>query len=146
MAKPKQSSIKKIRGGSGEKISFKKSSEAQKIYWDVLVGKNKITAANCPQSFTFDLYKLKAYLSEVEAEFNKLNIPYGERTISILPIAYNEQSRFTIMMTPSVSTAEGGLYHQFNEKLKVKKSSKLVSENTNYAFQLNAVNGASDWP
>lgn len=140
---------KKVNGGGGEKIEVKVANAAQKLYWEELVGKNKITAANCPESITFNLYKLKAYLDEVEAEFTKLNVPYGDRGISVMPIAYSETSRFTVMFTPSVAGENDQHQHQFNKPLKGKKTSKssagapLVS---NYDFQLNPLNLGEDNP
>jgi hypothetical protein len=135
-------------GGGGEKIDTKKAIAAQKLYWEVLVGKKKITSANCPESISFDLHKLKAYLNEVEAEFNRLNIPYGERSVSVLPIAHNEKDKFSVLFTPSVVQDTGKYLHQFNKPPKAKKSSKhlMVSNEPNYDFQLNAANGGSDWP
>lgn len=140
--------VKTVKGG-GEKIEFKTAAAAQKLYWETWVGKNKITAANCPESCTFDFHNLKAYLNEVEAEFNRLNVPYGDRSISVMPIAHSENGRFSVMLTPSVPGSDGLFYHQFKNAPKSKvaaKSTAAANGSSNYNFQLNPLNGTTDNP
>jgi hypothetical protein len=133
--------------GGGEKIDSKKVAAAHKIYWDVLVGKKKLSVDQLPQSCTFNLYQLKAYLTEVENEFNKLNVPYAERCVSVLPIAYEEKGKVTFALTPAVSSATGEAVHQFNQKTKSKKATKLTAGSAaSYDLQLNAFNGGTDFP
>lgn len=138
---------KEIKSG-GEKIEFKKAAAAQKTYWEVLIGKKKISTDQLPESVSFNLYQLKAYLTEAEAEFNKLNVPYAERSISILPIAYNEKGKVTLTLTPSVINATGEIQHQFNKKAKVKKAGKALKDGdpSSYDFTLQSFNDANDWP
>ena len=62
MAKSKTSSAR----SGGAKIDFKKASTAQSLYWETLVGKKKISADQLPESFSFNLSHLQAYLKEVE--------------------------------------------------------------------------------
>jgi hypothetical protein len=129
----------KANQSGGEKIDFKKATSAQKTYWETLIGKKKLSADQLPESVSFNLYQLKAYLTEVETEFNNLKVPYAERSISILPIAYDEKSKITFTLTPAVVTADGTTYHQFNKKTKTSKASKkLKTEDptTSYDFQL----------
>lgn len=136
------------KGGGGEKIDSKAAATSQKLYWEVLVGKKEITAANCPESISFDLHKLKAYLNEAEAEFNRLNVPYGNRSISVMPISYSETDSFSVMFTPSVSHDSGTFLHQFNKPAKTKKSAKnLTADNTPvYDFQLPPANDGNGNP
>jgi hypothetical protein len=105
----------------GKKISFKDASSAQKLYWDVLVGKKKIKPEQLPQSFSYNLYKLKAYLNELEAAFGS-DVSYDDRYVSILPIAYTEKGKITIMLTPSVLSADGVCINQFCGEEKSKKT------------------------
>jgi len=132
----------KTIGGGGEKVNTKAAATAQKLYWEVLVGKKKVSAVNCPESISFDLYKLKAYLNEAEAEFNRLNVPYGNRSISVLPIAYTEKETFSVLFTPSVLLDNGSFLHQFNQPAKQKEASKKLTANIipSYDFQLQPAN------
>jgi hypothetical protein len=140
------------KSSGGEKIDAKKAATAQKLYWEVLVGKKKISAANCPESISFDLHKLKAYLNEIEAEFNRLNVPYGERSVSVMPIAYDEKGTFSVMFTPAVSHQSGTMLHQFNKPSKTKKASgklKLTLSDPPppaYDFQLPPANDGATNP
>ena len=147
MAKSTQAPTPSPKSG-GEKIDAKKAAAAQKLYWDVLIGKKKITPEQLPESVSFNLYQLKAYLTEVEAEFNKLNVPYAQRFVSVLPIAYTEKSKITVMITSAVSAGENQVQHQFNQKSSSKKSAKTLqaSAAANYSLQLPPLNLGHDNP
>ena len=135
-------SVKHPTNDSGQKISYKKAAAAQKLYWNVLIGKKKITPDQLPQSFSFTFHHLKAYLNEVEQEFNRLDIPYAERAVSVLPIAYEKKGKVEILITPSVFTPDGTFSHQFNQKKKGTKG-ELAS---NQDLTLEALNGTTGWP
>jgi hypothetical protein len=144
--------IKKTKGSGGEKIEFNDAAVAQKLYWEELVGNHKITDANCPESVSFDLHKLKAYLDEVESEFTRMKVPYGKRRISVMPIAYSETEQFSVLFTPSVPNANGLHQHQFNAPVKGKRTTSTLanarsaSGSSNYDFQLSPLNLGEDNP
>ena len=147
MAKSTQAPTTSPKSG-GEKIDAKKAAAAQKLYWDVLIGKKKITPEQLPESVSFNLYQLKAYLNEVEAEFNKLNVPYSQRFVSVLPIAYTEKGKVTLTITSAVNTGENAIQHQFNQKSSSKKPAKTLQAAvvTNYTLQIPPLNQGHDNP
>ena len=136
-------------GKGGEKIPFKESSPAQKRYWDVLVGKKKIKPEQLPQSFSYNLYKLKAYLNEIEAAFSS-DVPYDNRYVSILPIAYDEKGTVSALLTPSVLSDDGVCINQFNQEEQKKKAkrnkAKSGSSPTPPPPPTDAFNSSTDWP
>lgn len=141
----------KPKGNGGEKIDVKVAAAALKLYWEDLVGKNKITSANCPQSISFDLHKLKAYLNEVEAEFARMNVPYDKRRVSVMPIAYSEKDTFSVLFTPSVTNADNLHQHQFNTPIISTRTKSALAKvaatgSSNYDFQLSPLNSGNENP
>ncbi len=83
----------------------------------------------------------------MEAEFSKLNVPYADRSVSILPIAYSEKEKITITLTASVPDAAGVYHHQFNKKVKAKKASKnLADGDPDPDFSLDPLNDSTQNP
>ncbi len=111
MAKAK---IIPINKKGGEKIDFKTADSGIKKYWD-LVNKDQVKRSHFPKSWSFDLHKVKAYLDEVEAEFARLNIPYSERKIALLPAFLADKETFSVIITPSITDADGRHQYQFNQ-------------------------------
>ena len=111
MAKAK---IIPINKKGGEKIDFKTADSGIKKYWD-LVNKDQVKRSHFPKSWSFDLHKVKAYLDEVEAEFARLNIPYSERKIALLPAFLADKETFSVIITPSITDADGRYQYQFNQ-------------------------------
>lgn len=143
--------FKKTKASGGEKIEFKEAAIAQKLYWEELIGNKKITSANCPESISFDLHKLKAYLNEVESEFARMNLPYDKRRVSVMPIAYSEKDTFSVLFTPSVPDADNQHQHQFNTPIinmgtKSALAKAAATGSSNYDFQLSPLNSGTDNP
>ena len=121
MAKAK---IIPINRSGGEKIDFKSADAGIKRYW-TLVNNDQIKKAHFPKSWSFDLHKLKAYLDEAEAEFTRMNVPYADRKIAFLPAFLPEKETFSVVITPSVTDADGRHQHQFNRLPKSAAKGKI---------------------
>jgi len=130
MAKAK---IIPINKQGGEKIDFKSADTGIKKYWD-LVNKDQVKKSQFPKSWSFDLHKVKAYLDEVEAEFARMNIPYAERKIALLPAFLADKETFSIVFTPSITDADGRHQHQFNKQAKGKAKKLTGGDPTNWSL------------
>ncbi len=133
MAKAK---IIPINKKGGEKIDFKTADSGIKKYWD-LVNKDQVKRSHFPKSWSFDLHKVKAYLDEVESEFARLNIPYGERKIALLPAFLADKETFSVIITPSITDADGRHQYQFNQP---KGRSKKLAAAATTDWTLDALN------
>ena len=109
-------------------IDFKSADTGIKKYWD-LVNKDQVKKSHFPKSWSFDLHKVKAYLDEVEAEFARMNIPYAERKIALLPAFLADKETFSVIITPSITDADGRHQYQFNKPAKG-RSKKLTADPT----------------
>ncbi len=130
MAKAK---IIPIHKKGGEKIDFKSADTGIKKYWD-LVNKDQVKKSHFPKSWSFDLHKVKAYLDEVESEFARLNIPYSERKIALLPAFLADNETFSIVFTPSITDADGRHQHQFNKQAKGRSKNLSGGDPTDWSL------------
>jgi hypothetical protein len=59
-----------------------------------------LSADNCPSMVTFNLAQLRAYLQEVEKEFEQKGIAPEDAAIAVAPMIYPGEKTFNLMFVP----------------------------------------------